>query len=547
MPRPLPARLPRWLTYALPGAWVALVVVCLSFTPSLLPRNGLFQGAVCGITGAIGYGLGVLGAWVWRSFADRPPRTPGPRAWRAFWVSAAVLLVVAFVLGLRWQDRLRELMDAPDPSPWLWVLMPLVAAALFVLLVAAARGLRAAYRRLSAWLGRWMGAGAARALGWAAVAVASYLVVTGLLLDGLVTAADRSFSLRDTSTPDGVEQPESGTRSGSPESLVPWDELGRQGRVFVAEGPSAAAIGEFTGGEATEPIRTYAGIAAAEDAEQRAQRAVDDLERAGGFEREYLLVATTTGTGWLDEGSVGAFEYIAAGDSAIVSMQYSYLPSWISYLVDQARAREAGRALFDAVYERWASLPDGQRPALYVFGESLGSFGGETAFSGEYDLRNRTDGALFVGPPNFNTLYREFTDGRDAGSPEVEPVFRSGRTVRFTNEVGTAVPPSQEPWNGTRVLYLQHPSDPIVWWSSDLLLSRPDWLREPRGRDVLDEMVWIPVVTFWQVTADMPLAVEVPEGHGHRYSREGVDAWATVLQPEGWTPEQADRLRELLG
>jgi uncharacterized membrane protein len=32
-----------------------------------------------------------------------------------------------------------------------------------------------------------------------------------------------------------------------------------------------------------------------------------------------------------------------------------------------------------------------------VFGLSLGSFGGETAFSGEYDLRNRTAGALFAG------------------------------------------------------------------------------------------------------------------------------------------------------
>ena len=36
-----------------------------------------------------------------------------------------------------------------------------------------------------------------------------------------------------------------------------------------------------------------------------------------------------------------------------------------------------------------------------------------------------------------------------------------------------------------------------------------------RGRDVLDAMVWIPVVTFWQVTVDLPLATGVPAGHGH--------------------------------
>jgi uncharacterized membrane protein len=180
-----------------------------------------------------------------------------------------------------------------------------------------------------------------------------------------------------------------------------------------------------------------------------------------------------------------------------------------------------------------------------VFGLSLGSFGGETAFSGEYDLRNRTAGALFAGPPNFNTLYREFTDDRDAGSHEVEPVYRGGRTVRFTNEVEAGVAPAA-PWNGTRVLYLQHPSDPIVWWGPSLIWDRPDWLGEPRGRDVLDQMVWIPLVTFWQVTVDLPLAAAVPAGHGHTYTAEFVDGWAEILQPPGWTEAKAEQLREIV-
>src|SRR5262249_18998780 len=52
---------PRKLLYVtLPGCWGALIFACLSFTPSLLPRGGLLQGVVCGITAAIGYGLGVL-------------------------------------------------------------------------------------------------------------------------------------------------------------------------------------------------------------------------------------------------------------------------------------------------------------------------------------------------------------------------------------------------------------------------------------------------------------------------------------------------------
>ena len=181
-----------------------------------------------------------------------------------------------------------------------------------------------------------------------------------------------------------------------------------------------------------------------------------------------------------------------------------------------------------------------------MFGLSLGSFGGETAFSGEYDLRNRTAGALFAGPPNFNTLYREFTDHRDPGSPEVEPVYKDGRTVRFTNDVAAGVA-GPAAWEGTRVLYLQHPSDPIVWWSPRLIWDRPDWLGEPHGRDVLDAMIWIPLVTFWQVTADLPLATGVPDGHGHNYTpRVRRRLGRRSCSPAGWTPAKAEQLREII-
>ena len=180
-----------------------------------------------------------------------------------------------------------------------------------------------------------------------------------------------------------------------------------------------------------------------------------------------------------------------AGDSAAVAIQYSYLPSWASFLVDQEKAEEAGRALFDAVYHKWSVMPVDQRPRLYVFGLSLGSYAAEAPFSGEADLANRTDGVLLAGPPAFNPLNREFTGDRDPGTPEVQPVFRNGRTVRFANDPASGMPPVDQEWTGSRVLYLQHASDPIVWLSPDLILHRPDWLAEPPGprcdrRDDLD-------------------------------------------------------------
>ncbi len=411
-----PSKARRW-RYSLPGLAGALVFVCLSLSPSLLPRTGVIQGLVCGITAAIGYGVGVVAAWVWRAFADRVPRRTTHRSWRVFAVVSCVCLVAAMTFGRYWQGQIRMRMGvAPDGLSSLLV-TPLLAALVFVALIASARTLRGLYRWAARRLERWIGPRAAHAVGWTAVVVGTGLLVSGVVLDGLVAAADEAFSVRNGATEPGVVQPVVPQRSGSAESLVPWTSLGRQGRNFTGTGPTPEQIAAFTGSMANMPIRAYAGLDSAATAEQRARLAVEDLARAGGFGRRTLVVVTTTGSGWVDPGAVDSVEYMTGGDSATVSMQYSYLPSWMSYLVDQERAREAGRALFDAVYDRWSRLPMDNRPRLVVVGESLGSFGGETAFSGEYDLRNRTAGAIFAGPPNFNVLYREFVDGRDVGSP----------------------------------------------------------------------------------------------------------------------------------
>jgi uncharacterized membrane protein len=539
---------PRKLLYlTLPGCWGALLSGCFSFTPSLLPRGGITQGIIWGITAAIGYGLGVLAAWIWRAFADRDRRPARRRSWLVFLISAAVLVVVSFGLGQYWQYEIRKLMGVTDYNIAYVVASPLVAALAFCLFLLIGRGLRGLFRWVARLLSRWIGRRAARAIGWVLVAGLAYLAVTGLLLQGLVNALNSAYSVRDTQTAEGIQQPTTSLRSGGPGSDIPWDTLGWQGRNFIGLGPSVSDIAKLTGRPATEPIRIYSGLASASDAEARANLAVRDLERAGGLGRKYLLVVTTTGSGWVDPALVDSFEYLTGGDCATVAIQYSYLPSWVSYLVDQSKAREAGRALFDAVYGAWSDSPQGQRPRLFVAGESLGSFGGETAFSGEHSLANLTSGALFAGPPNFNTLFREFSDHRDAGSPEMQPVYQDGRIVRFASDVSTDIPPDGQPWTGSRVLYMMHPSDPIVWWSPHLIFSQPDWIGEgTSGTDVLRGMFWLPFVTFWQVTADLPFATGVPAGHGHKYTSESVDGWNTVLRPAGVTSGELASLRKTI-
>jgi uncharacterized membrane protein len=63
---------------------------------------------------------------------------------------------------------------------------------------------------------------------------------------------------------------------------------------------------------------------------------------------------------------------------------------------------------------------------------------------------------------------------------------------------------------------------------------------------VLAGIVWIPFVTFWQVTADLPFATGVPAGHGHKYTSEYVDGFDAIMQPAGVTPEELTNLRKII-
>src|SRR5215469_4737518 len=184
-PKPEEPRKPRKLLYVtLPGCWGAIIFGCLSFTPSLLPRGGLIQGVICGITAAIGYGLGVWAASIWRAFADREPRRPRRWAWLTFFISAIVLFAVAFGLGQYWQHEIRKLMGVTDYNIPLAVASPFIAALVFGLFLAIGRGLRGLYQWVAKLLGRWIGPRAARGVGWILVVGLTYLVVSGLLLQG---------------------------------------------------------------------------------------------------------------------------------------------------------------------------------------------------------------------------------------------------------------------------------------------------------------------------------------------------------------------------
>jgi uncharacterized membrane protein len=535
----------RW-HYSFVGLVGAAAFFCLSVTPSLLPRGHVLQGLISGITAAIGYGLGVLTVWLARVFSGRPLREVRPVAWRWLGIVAAAVVAVFLYLGSVWQREVHQLMDMPPPPRFGYPLVLLLAAVVGAGLVGLFRLLRKAARALGRFLGRWIPGGTARALAGLVVVALAIGTLNGVLIDGFFAITDRSFSTVNGETEPGVQPPDDPLRSGGPGSLVSWASLGNQGRSFVAGGPTVAQLQSFSGTAAHDPIRVYAGLDSAPTSRQRATLAVQELQRTGAFDRRVLCVITTTGTGWVDKLAVDPLEYMYNGDTALVALQYSYLPSWLSFLVDKERAHEAGRDLFNAVYGVWSKLPLGDRPKLLVFGESLGSFGAESAFSGVDDIRNRVDGMLLVGPPNRNTLWREIVADRDAGSTEVLPRYEDGVTVRFANDAAADLDHPATAWSTPRMAYLQHASDPIVWWAPRLILSRPDWLAEPAGPDRLHRMRWFPFVTFWQVTADMAFSTGVPAGHGHNYGAQTVAAWADIIPPAGWTAERTAALTDII-
>ncbi|OAK51625.1 hypothetical protein A3K89_11455 [Rhodococcoides kyotonense] len=512
-------------------------------TPSLLPRVWYLQGVATGISVATGYGLGCLLIWIGRACGLKPRWSDGTKrtGWWLLGATAAVVVPLFLVLGSWWQEIVRKLVEIDDPARALYLGVLLVAVAVSTLLLAFARGLRWCARKLVALCTRFVPIPIAKVIGVAAVALLTLLVLNGVVDNVLIASITSASKISDEANHPGVEQPTAPEKSGSPQSNEDWDSLGKEGRRFVSSGPSAEDIEKFTGTAALTPIRAYVGAAEADSIADAADRVVAELKRTGAFDRAVLAVATTTGRGWVNESVAGSLEYMYGGDTAIASMQYSFLPSPIAFLVDRDSPREAGRALFDRVYDAVAELSEDARPRLVAFGESLGSYGGQDAFGGARDMVARTDGTLWVGSPNFTEQWSQITADRDPGSREILPVVADGQHVRFAGrpadlDIGT-------PWANPRVVYWQHASDPITWWSPNLVLHQPDWLREPRGYDVDPGVRWFPFVTFWQTTFDMVFSTDVPQGHGHNYGEDAVDLWAAILQPEGWTAADTERLR----
>ncbi|MFG2770868.1 alpha/beta hydrolase [Streptomyces sp. NPDC048350] len=539
--------------------WPDLTALCAatlffwaSLTPSLVPRPWYLQGVVGGITATIGYALGSCAAWLFRALVRRRPgERARARCWQAYWVIAVVLSVWLISESARMQRQLRVLQGLPPALTWHTLMIALMAVALLLALLLVARAVRLGSAKLIHLLGRLLPKPVAFAVGTLLSTLAVLVGVRDVVFDrGVVDIADRIAEATNGGTKAGIHRPVSRYVSGGPGSLIPWEELGHQGRNFTGSVLTRPRIAAVSGRRAAaDPVRVYipSALPAAFEDERpfaaQARLAVRELERTGAFDRRVLAVAGTTGTGWVNPNVAEPLEFMYGGDTAIVAVQYSYLPSWVSFLVDKEKAGQATRALVQAVRVRIDALPAERRPKLLVTGESLGAYAIEASFGGPDDLLARTDGALLLGTPNFSPISREIRRDRDPGSPVWRPQYENGARVRFAQFPAADLARPPAPWQWPRAVYLQNASDPVVWWSPDLLLDRPAWLADPLGPDITPEIDWFPFVAFWQTSVDMAVSYGVQAPHGHRYGAGAVDGWAAVAPPEGWTAADTTRLR----
>ncbi|SNR47253.1 hypothetical protein EYF88_09710 [Paracoccus sediminis] len=544
-PRPWWRRLVHFLDDNVTGVGLVLgaLFMAASLTPSLIPRSEIVQGVLAGVCFAAGYGVAMLGRWIWMTLDL--PMLRGPLARR---VLLALALVAALIVGwflsqaTAWQNSIRAPMGMDLAPPRLPLMIGTLAFLVAALLLTLGKLIALFVRRLTRRIERVVPRRAAHLLGLVIGAILLWSLANGVLFSGFIRTADTSARALDAAIPPDSLPPADPLRTGSPASLVSWEDLGREGRNHIATTPTADAIAAVTGGPAMQPLRAYVGLNAADTAEQRAALAVAELDRIGGFGRSILVVAMPTGTGWLDPAAMTTLEYLHRGDVATVALQYSYLQSWISLLVEPDYSAEAGRALFSAVYRHWLTLPEDARPDLYLYGLSLGAYSSQQSLRLSEMIDQPFAGALWVGPPFVSPLWQTLTRERDPASPEWLPRMDRGQTVRFTNGDQGLSP--DDMWGGIRIVYLQYASDPIVFFDTGAVWRRPDWMNPPRGPDISPALRWYPIISFLQLAFDMAVSLHVPMGHGHLYAYDDhIAPWMAVTQPPGWDAAGLARLR----
>lgn len=244
-------------------------------------------------------------------------------------------------------------------------------------------------------------------------------------------------------------------------------------------GPAVATAPSVPGGSAM----IYGRLTEPGGFTQRADRLVSRWVAAGGLTQRAVVVVVPTGSGWVDASTVAGAQRSFRGSVRLLALQYDDVASWKAFVSSPARAGDSAIALVSAVAHRVAQSPRAQRPRIYLAGQSLGAVGADTARSWARRTGVAVAGTVLAGPP--------------AGTVEEVPACE--RRVVLAND-----------------------DDPVTVFGASLL-----W-RPVGGRP------WLPVASSVAAALDLPGALSVSTGHGHRYGLEQGLAFGAL--PPGCQP-----------
>ena len=340
-----------------------------------------------------------------------------------------------------------------------------------------------------------------------------------------------------------VEPPTSATVSGGPASALDWTTLSREGRRFAGTPLTQSEIASVMGGAQSDPVRVFVPLAAAPTPEERASLALAEMIALGAFDRSLMVVCSPTGTGYINYVMAESVEYLTGGDCAIVTVQYSLRPSFLS--LDRVKVGRANMiALLTAIDTYLKGLPeDAHRPRLVVFGESLGAHTAQDTSLHEGAAgftRRGIDRGLFIGTPDRSGWARQWRSDPIGTDPD-------GCVVEVDSfDQFEALP--EERRRSSRFILVSHDEDPITKFGPELGLQRPPWLdpdRSKRPAKIPPEMDWKPLSTLFVTTADVVNSMTVVPGqfgaHGHDY-REDLARFVSVAFDLPCTQEQLARM-----
>jgi uncharacterized membrane protein len=567
-------RLARWLNpvIASPAAPLETFAALDALSPSLMPRTSRLQGVAMGLsvlgaratTGAAERLTAMAmpaGAPLERQLATRAliaaggtalaslPERHGERLWMASVRSAGRLLRAGAAGGA--VHDLGEAVQARYPAQR--AARPLVVSLGLTsgLLLWGARRLRASEGAVQRWplpqtttlpaslatsyAVTAVGTGLTRGFVWSRGALETYfgpspsrrllarVVNAGLWATGATVLYNTGVAYvgraNDKVEPAYATPPASPLLSGSEDSLLPFADLGQQGRRYVTDVVTPELIEQVMGEPAVaDPVRVYVGFNSEPIYQTgRAELALAELDRTGAFDRSVLLLVSPTGTGWVDQTMIETAEFLTRGDIATCCIQYGRYPSFLS-IQKVALGQSQFRLLLWGVKQRLAERPPERRPRVLVFGESLGAwtssdvvmFQGIEGFD-HYGI----DRALWVGLP---WLARWSRSGMARGSGTLVPEG----TVAVFDRHDQLRELTDEQRRRLRAVILSHDNDPIAVLGPELLIQPPWWLADgQRGRGVPEAMHWRPLITFVQTAMDAANAmVSVPGkfgSFGHDY------------------------------